>query len=587
MDGKMLNAVKGNQILSWVTPIELVWATATVVKEAEVKIHAQAPHEKQAKRLHRNAMASALLTPSFLASKIDVDIASALSSLAETVKTERNGREVIVRAREDATWLLETAVLLACRSVSLMKEEGPLLEVRSALGVHRVDEGKRYLWEIRRPNGKSHFCTSVSQRDQLLKLEGSEIVALWSYQTHDLLHGNTLHARQLREPGCHDLPITYYHQTGPVGQILRAYNTDPRRAVAVIDLGAGTMACHGLRGQTIDFYERDRELASISFDTNEYFTFVEDAQNRGVDVNLILGDARSTFATGVVNQRLKPLRARRDKPTPKRQYGKPVKADFKYRLILVDTLGPDALPGHEATRLTRQAVQTYFDRLEQDGVVLIHISNRYFDLQPVLANVAVELGVAGYHWSDDDDASVGKVRSHWVALTRKADYMAKVLSVPRWTRDPDQLMFLGATAWPTGGSAGMQAVAGLCHAGGALADLQAWKAHKEEGLSGDPRQIRTQWRPLDTVPELRRIELEAPKEIRALKARVAELERKRNEPGIDKVKVAWLDARISTLRGATSSRERLLREAAEKIRKSARIGVWTDGSFDLLEVFKR
>ena len=436
--------------------------------------------------------------------------------------------------------------------------------------------------------GSDGWFSGFKRRHKILFAEeGGERVDRWTFPIHRLTHGFTLHGKQIREQAFRDLPLTYYHRTGPVGEVFRACNTDPKRAVAVIDLGVGTMACYGLPGQTVDFYERDRELVGLAYDTNEYFTYVEDAHNRRVDVNLVLGEARLTFAPKGVNLRLRPLRARKGKAKAKRQFGKPIKEDFKYGLILVDTLGPDSIPGHVVTRVTKEAVQIYFDRLEKDGVVLIHISSRYFDLQPVLANIATELGVVGYQLADNDSNSVGKNTSHWVALTRKAEYMAKVLSVPRWTRDPDQLMLLGVTSWPTDGSAGLQAFTGLCHAGQALAEFQAQKAHKEEGRSGDPRLARTKWQPLDTVPELRRIEAEAPKEIRALKARIAELTKKRNEPEIDKAMKAWLEERIANLNRARTRRERQLEDAAKKIQNSAKVGVWTDRSADLLSVFER
>jgi hypothetical protein len=589
IDGKRLDGVKGNLLLAWVTPIERAWATVNVTKGVDFAIHAQAVDEKQAKTLQRSARASLRLTPEFLASKIDVGIAGELSSLVSMAKAEQKGREVIIRGSDDdPNGVFEAAILLACRSPSLMKEEGQVLEVRSPFGVHRVEDGNAYIWEVRQSNGKSRFCTYRSQLIRLLRdSEGSKTLGFWSYPTRSLVHGITLHAKQLHDAAYHGIPITYYHRSGPVGQIFLAHVADPQRAIAVIDLGAGTMACYGLRGQTIDFYERDRELAKTTFDTNEYFTFVEDAQDRGVDVNLILGEPRSSFASKGINQRLKPLRARKDKPTPKRHYGKPIKGDFKYGLIFVDTLRPDALPGDEATKVTRQAVQTYFDRLEKDGVVLIHISSRHFDLQPVLANVAVELGIVGYQWSDEDQGSVGKNYSQWVALARKPEYLAKMLSVPRWTRNPDQLALLGAMAWPSGARPWMQAMTGMCHAGHALMNIQNQKTHQKERAWDDLLLALKEWRPLLTVPELRRIQAEITNEIRVLTAQIADLEKNRNAPDTDKEMKAQLDSRIRKLDGERLSREDHLEKVVKKIQKTIKVGVWADDSFDLLDVFTR
>ena len=78
IDGKKLDGVKGNLLLSWVTPIQLAWATVDVDKEVELSIHARAADEKQAKRVERNVGVAVRLTPEYLGAKIDVDVASAL-----------------------------------------------------------------------------------------------------------------------------------------------------------------------------------------------------------------------------------------------------------------------------------------------------------------------------------------------------------------------------------------------------------------------------------------------------------------------------------------------------------------------------
>ena len=575
LDGKRLDGVKGNTLLSWVTPIQLAWATLDVDKEAELAIHARAADEKQAKRVEHYAEAAVRLTPEFLASKINEDVATELSSTFGGAKASRDGREVVARSKGEPDRLIPYVLLLACGSPVM--DEDVLIRVRSPFGVHRVEEGP-------------------ADRDG------------YRFEGNRLLHGSTMHAKQFTGwvselfqntetkeivygprtfvPGLRETPLSYYHKTGPVGQVFRAYNTDPKRAFAVLDLGAGTMASYGLPGQTVDFYERDRELAGLAFDTGEYFTFVEDALRRGVDINLVPGEPRSTFRVKGVVQRLAPLRARKGKAKPERKYGSPMKADSKYRLIVVDTLGPSDLPGHFTTQITRDAVKGYFDRLEADGIVLIHISSRYFDFVPVLSNIAGDLGVVGYHLADDDNSSAGKNRSHWVALTRKPQHMAEALTVPRWTRDPQQLDLLGVAVWPSGGSPALQALSGMGHLGQALTDLQARMAHKEEGRPGDPRRASAGWEPLPTTEELRRLESAGPKELRDGTARLDALRRERDKSR-DPLRKAWLAARIASLEEAWNQLESRVGSAPKKIQRNARVGVWTDESSDLIELFAR
>src|SRR5262249_6117366 len=103
------------------------------------------------------------------------------------------------------------------------------------------------------------------------------------------------HARQPIDADVRPTPLSYYHRSGPVGQVFRRFNVDPSRPYAVIGLGTGTMASYSQPGQRVDFYDIDPVVVDISYDTNEFFHFVSDAEARGVNIGLILGDARLTF----------------------------------------------------------------------------------------------------------------------------------------------------------------------------------------------------------------------------------------------------------------------------------------------------
>ncbi|MFM7150268.1 MAG: hypothetical protein ACKO23_10540, partial [Gemmataceae bacterium] len=314
-------------------------------------------------------------------------------------------------------------------------------------------------------------------------------------------------------------PLSYYHHTGPVGQVFLPHNTDPKRAFAVIGLGTGTMACYGLPGQTLDFYDIDPQVVDISFDTNEYFTFVEDAVDRGVNVNLVLGDARLTFNPKGTKTRLKPLAKRKNQPVPARKFGDPLTEDQKYGIIIVDAFSSDAIPVH---LITKQAVKIYFDRLLEDGIVCMHISNRYLDLQPVLANIADELGVVGYHMSDDDSLAAGKNRSHWVALARKKEHLAKLLHQPRWEQDGDQLALLGFSLWPASNDVLLSA-SGMTYALRTITEQQSQLAAKEEGRSGDLSQVQGEWVPLDQASRMGEIAREAEERLKTIDSRLKTL----------------------------------------------------------------
>src|SRR5207244_1254014 len=102
------------------------------------------------------------------------------------------------------------------------------------------------------------------------------------------------------------------------------------------------------RSQKVTFYEIDPLVKEMA-ENPEYFTFLTDCRhpNRGANYEIIMGDAR--------------VQLERNKTE-------------RYGMIFVDAFSSDSIPVH---LLTRQGVKLYFDRLTPDGVLILHISNRY------------------------------------------------------------------------------------------------------------------------------------------------------------------------------------------------------------------
>jgi hypothetical protein len=214
---------------------------------------------------------------------------------------------------------------------------------------------------------------------------------------HLLVHGTTLHGREGFVAG-RLAPTSYYTRSGPVGDVFRdLQRSRPFRRVSVIGLGIGTLAAYGRDGQTFTFYEIDPAVARIARDPR-LFTFLERSK---ASVGIVVGDGRLKLAAA---------------------------PDAASDVVVVDAFSSDAIPVH---LLTKEAVALYFSKLGEDGIALFNISNRHLALEPVLAAVARDLGLAGASRLDDKvspaERALGKTGSHWVVLSRKSTRVQALL----------------------------------------------------------------------------------------------------------------------------------------------------------------
>jgi len=220
-----------------------------------------------------------------------------------------------------------------------------------------------------------------------------------------LVHGNTVHGQQ--DETRRDEPLVYYGKEGPAGDIFQSLADDPRlQHVGVVGLGAGSLAAYARQGQAWTFFEIDPSVERIA-ENSKLFTFITDARKRKTDIVIDVGDARL---------RLK-------------------KSAQKFGVLVVDAFGSDAIPMH---LLTREAMQIYLDRLEPTGVLAFHISNRYVDLEPVLANLALDAQPPLVCRINDrrklsaDAAKEGVWVSVWVIIARNEADLAPILERPSW-----------------------------------------------------------------------------------------------------------------------------------------------------------
>jgi len=213
-----------------------------------------------------------------------------------------------------------------------------------------------------------------------------------------LMHGRIEHGFQFQDKDKRTWRTSYY---GPESGIGLAIGFHPRRLerhdmrIGVIGLGTGALAAWGEKGDSIRFYEINPEVVRLS---DKYFTYRKDSPAR---VDLVMGDARISLEK-------------------ERQRGEPQKFD----VLAVDAFSGDAIPVH---LLTRECFQTYRYHLKEDGILAIHITNRYFDLSPVVRNLIApgpKQDMQALWFRDFGNGYQGTDRTDWVLLTANAQFLA-------------------------------------------------------------------------------------------------------------------------------------------------------------------
>ena len=108
-------------------------------------------------------------------------------------------------------------------------------------------------------------------------------------------------------------------------------------------------------------------------------------------------------------------------------------APGSFDLIVIDAFSSDSVPVH---LMTREAVDLYASRLRPGGIIALHISNRYVQLEPVIAAIVAPTDLFALTKFDSDlpaaDAARGRLPSHWVLLTAEADRLAPLGQKPGW-----------------------------------------------------------------------------------------------------------------------------------------------------------
>lgn len=222
-------------------------------------------------------------------------------------------------------------------------------------------------------------------------------------EKHILQHGTTFHGAQLLAPQDRLTKVSYYGPKSPLSDVFDILDKrigDQR--IATLGLGVGTVACYTKAGRHFDFFEIDPAVVRIA-ENPEYFTYLRDCKS---PYSIILGDARFKL---------------------NKQENQP------YDLIIADAFSSDNIPVH---LLTREAMMMYLQKLKPNGILVFNISNKYIDMEPVLGQTAIDLGLQGlgkiHVPKSTDNIDSPFFGSHYFAIAKTPEIGAE-LTARNWS----------------------------------------------------------------------------------------------------------------------------------------------------------
>jgi hypothetical protein len=220
--------------------------------------------------------------------------------------------------------------------------------------------------------------------------------------TRVLLSGTTMHGSQAVDRTLRCEPLSYYSRGGPVDQLFTSLQARfPILRIGVVGLGTASIAAYARGTDQLTFFEINPAVERLARHP-DYFTYLRDC---APETHVVVGDARLAL------ERV---------------------PDDAYDLLIVDAFSSDAIPVH---LMTSEAVGLYLRKLSENGLLVLHISNRYVDLAPVIAAIVQAQGLAGAiqrHRPDAGTATWKAAPSQWVVVGRHQSDLQSLLEAGPW-----------------------------------------------------------------------------------------------------------------------------------------------------------
>lgn len=310
----------------------------------------------------------ALLAPRLFSGLDELPIAMGFCAILILVVLRRDPDSPFYRARLEPTWLglvaLSATLIVSLSMIVQEPAAGTRVMVRNFYGVLRV----------------------IDKVSPSLLHDTTQNPDVSDPHYRELLNGTIKHGMQFLAPVLRRLPTSYYGPDSGIGVTLAAMGRRGPLRVGVIGLGAGTIAVYGRPGDHYTFYEINPLVVEIA---NHEFTYLRESRAK---VDVTLGDAR--------------LSLEREPPQ-------------QFDVLAVDAFSSDSIPVH---LLTREVFALYFRHLKPDGVLAVHISNKYLDLQPVVQAAATLLKKDAMLVQNAGDDERGVSVSKWILVGSGQDF---------------------------------------------------------------------------------------------------------------------------------------------------------------------
>jgi SAM-dependent methyltransferase len=346
-----------------------------------------------------------LLAPHWFSGYFELPVAIAGCAILVLIVLHRDRVSPFYRARFKPAWLVVVTLVL-------------LLNANLLFTIHQQKRQARVM--VRNFYGALQVIDFEPVR--IVWLQGNTERLRDSAPTRrKLMNGTIEHGLEFLSPELRRQPTAYYSQNSGVGRALRAAAKAGPLRVGVIGLGVGTLAAYGRPGDHYTFYEINPQVITLA---ERDFYFLRDSPAR---IDIVRGDAR--------------LSLERERPQG-------------FDVLAVDAFSGDAIPVH---LLTRQAFELYFRHLKPGGILAVHISNNYLNLEPVVERAAAWLEKPAVKISNGNDDRHGVFRSSWILLSDRPESLdapdikrvATVLpprtDLPLWTDDYSNLF--GVVKW--------------------------------------------------------------------------------------------------------------------------------------------